>query len=122
MALQQSGIWASIRRLLNAVNSDRDLVAAETEVGSFLGDTVYRKVLTIAAGPDGMTPVTVAHGVTGLAKVVALQGSITDDTDWIPLAGGGDLVVDLDDTNLNLDSTTDYSGFAGEAILLYTKA
>lgn len=118
MALQRGSIWGSIGKLFGLT----DIAAAETLVGSFLGDDLYRKVLTVAAGPDGMTPVSTAHGITGLAKIVAIEGGLTNDTAWIPIAGGGDLVLTADDTNVDLDSTTDYSGYAGEIVLLYTKA
>lgn len=93
------------------------------------GKPIFRKVLAVAAGPNNSI-VNVAHGITGLVDVVAVQGFLKNGSNLrrpIQNAEGTSttsLKYAIDNTNLILQSglTGDYSGYAGSVILYYTKS
>jgi hypothetical protein len=101
------------------------VVAAETDTGQRWvgGAVVYRKVLTVAAGPD-QTTINVAHGITGLLDVVKVYGSLKNvgnDRIVFP-TDGAQISMNIDQTNVELTSAADLSGYAGVLVLEYTKS
>jgi hypothetical protein len=94
--------------------------------------TVYQKTVAIPAGPNN-SQVAVAHGITGLADVVDLAGTIyigggTDVGRLLPYAHSTDITQNIelawDTTNVYLTSGTngDFSGYAGTYTIRYTKS
>jgi len=110
------------------VAADVDVVAAETLIGSFLGAPLYRKVVTIAAGPINQT-LAIAHGITGFDTLVRVHGMIKNVggvryTLPIPrLDPLESLTIVVSGTNVELETglNGDYSDYAGHVILEYTK-
>jgi len=99
--------------------------ATETEVGSFLGATLYRKVVTGSALPND-TSATLAHSITGLATMVSISGVADNATNQLPLpyVSASDLVsLYCDDTNINIVTNADLSAYTTSYFILeYTKA
>lgn len=49
------------------------------------GKTVYAKIVTFGALPGAYVTKSVAHGITGLDRIVRLSGMATDGVNWLPL-------------------------------------
>jgi len=105
-------------------------VATEIDTGRrYLGQQVYRKVLAVAAGPNGST-VQVAHDITSVAKFVRLDGMLEKtgspsiSLPHLDSAIGITACIELRATTTNVElvagAGTDYSGYAGFVIAEYT--
>lgn len=70
----------------------------------FLGVPGYRKVLTVAAGPNNST-VNTAHGITSPVRFVGVKVMLKSGSTHLCFGGGGH-----------------FSGYAGYMELLYTLA
>lgn len=122
-----------VARAVSDIQDDAAIVAAATALNDhqFLGVPVYRKVLTVAAGPNNST-VNTAHGITSPVRILGCQVVLKSGTTHLCFDGGGwfsgalatSIVVALGGTNVGLTSGSggDYSGYAGYIVLLYTLA
>jgi len=111
------------------VGSEIDRTTAEVAAGytDVNGDPVYQKTIVIAAGPNNET-LNIAHGITGLKKLVRLEGYIDNGTFWrsvnnLEATATANLHWALSATNFVLVSGTggDYSGYSGSVTVWYTK-
>ena len=94
------------------------------------GRTIFRKVFTFAAGPDGSGALNIPHGITGDFYIISLNGMIdADATDatFFPLpyvnannTGSIDLGKVLTDIYLS-SAGVDYSSWHGHIIMEYVK-
>jgi len=110
--------------IVNIYEGGMDIVEAETEVGTFLGQPLYRAAYSIVAGPNGAT-VQIPHSIVGLGLMVDVWAMLTNGVEQLHLphvGGAGDVSLSFDATNVNVTSSGDYSGFAGGLVLFYTKA
>ena len=107
-----------------------DYSTAETDTGLkwIDGAAVYQKVLEFPAGPNNST-VNTAHGITGLATVIDVQGFMDNGTFQRNINNVEATAVvqnhyAVDDTNVIMISGVggDWSGYAGFIVLRYTKA
>lgn len=94
-------------------------VGAEIDTGRrWLGKQVYRKVITISAGPAGNS-VYFAHGIADIDQVIKLQGVMKTDSvpNWFPIpyavGSNGALEVEMESTNVRLSSLGSYSDAHG---------
>lgn len=91
----------------------------------YASSKVYAKRVSVGSLPNA-TSSTDAHGISGLSSVLPGYpvGSADNGTNQIPLpyynsSNGVELYVD--DTNINLVTTNDMSGYTGNVYLKYTK-
>ena len=90
----------------------------------FGGSKLYAKTVNVGTLPNN-TSSTDAHGISGLATVVRIIGTADNGTNQIPLpyfnASNG-CEIYIDDTYINLVTTSDLSGYSGYVTLEYTKS
>ena len=88
----------------------------------FGGSKLYAKTIDVGALPNA-TSSTDAHGISPVT-IVRIIGTADNGTNQIPLPHFATAGVEIyvDDTNINLVTTTDLSGYSGYVTLEYTKA
>lgn len=108
--------------VLNFTTAEQDTGRTWTD-----GETIYQKTVHFAAGPNNGV-VNTAHNITGLDRVVAMSGTMTNGTiqRFIPNVEAVDttqLQVAISSTNLILASGVggDFSAYSGDVTLWYTK-
>lgn len=88
------------------------------------GETIYQKTLVAGTFPNANS-VNVAHGITGLDKIIKFEGYGDDGTNGIPLPytqqTGDNIQLSSDDTNVVISSTANFSGFSGHITIWYIK-
>ncbi len=105
------------------IDAYTDIVAGAVAIGTWLGVTRYRKVITIAAGPNGGTD-NHAHGITTVTKVIRQIGYLwrTSTGDGAPLPyvhATVPIQMNISGANLQLTSAGNFSAFAGEVELIF---
>jgi hypothetical protein len=122
---------ASNLAAIEAVQSDFDVVAGETLLGTYLGQPMYRQVFAVAAGPNVGATVNIAHGISSLTTLVSIQALLQGASGtwhFLPVIDTAlatqQCVVRVDATNVILIAGAggDYSTYTGHVILLYTKS
>ena len=103
----------------------------EQVIGTWIdGSTIYRKVIDFGALPNTTTK-QVAHGITGLDKVISIVGAAHDPTnDYynpLPSANPGDarydIGVNVTSTNVIITTVVDMSSYTSSYVIIrYTKA
>lgn len=89
---------------------------------------IFQKVLDLGVFPNAVLK-NVAHGITGIDRVVSLTGmgrvttgEIRHAMPFVQTAGLDGLGFSMDDTNVSIQpGTLDRSNLSGFAIILYTK-
>lgn len=103
-----------------------NIESAETVIGQWIGDeTLYRKVIAIAAGPNNTT-LNTAHNITGLTRVIHQHGylyrSSTSDSIPLPYVHESVLIrMSVSGANIVLFTTGNFSAFTGHVTLVYLK-
>lgn len=128
LAPNSSGVQEDVTQGEGIGDVDRSATEADTGVLDILGDTIYVKTITFAAGPNNST-VNTAHGITGLKSLVKMEGFMTNGTFWRNVNNVEATVTAsahwaIDATNFIHVSGIggDWSGYAGTITLYYTKA
>ena len=89
----------------------------------YSGDKLYAKTIDVGALPNA-TSSTDAHGISSLHTVVRVIAFADNATNQIPIPNSGsarDVEIYIDDTNINLVTTDDLSGYDGIVTLEYVK-
>lgn len=84
---------------------------------------IYGKAIDVGALPNA-TSSTDAHSIASLGVVKFMMGAADNGTNQIPIPNSGtarDVEIYIDDTNINLITTDDLSGYDGMIYLQYTK-
>lgn len=114
-----------------AVGGSEAYVATETVIGTFLGKTLYRKVLTFATGPatagDNRQ---VAHSIGTYTHIVRLYGELYRSSNgtripvpYVHTDAQFGILAFADDTNVELrTSGGDYTAFTGYMVIEYCKS
>ena len=94
----------------------------ETDVG---GGTIYAKFIDMVTAPNNNS-VTVAHGITGLLRVLTVDAIAEGPTDWYPLvyvnnSGGSPYSIAVNGTNVVVSSTANWGSAEAKVYLKYTK-
>lgn len=98
----------------------------ETVIGTWLGETLYRKVIDFGAAPNNTTKA-VAHGIVGMKNCVSAHGFAVNSADnhlMIPYSSSsasGSLGIFVDLTNLSIFTGTNRSSYDIHMTLEYTK-
>jgi hypothetical protein len=92
------------------------------------GKTVYVKVIDFGAIPDTSTK-SVAHGLAAGFQIIEMSFMIRRSTDndhrhvpYVSLNSASDASMNIDGTNVNIDTESAWTNFTGVVILWYTKA
>lgn len=108
------------------LNAEPDYSTSEvdTKVKWIDGKTIYRKTIDFGALPNA-TGKTVAHGISGLAKVIKMEGYAKNSNNvfqmlpYVPTHSGYLTNVHTDLTNIEMQSVGDLSGYTECYITLY---
>ncbi len=97
----------------------------ETFTGNYWidGKEVYRKVINIGQLPNATTK-NVAHGITGLSWVISSETYSSNGTNFspIPYTGSSSINIYINNTNVIISASTNYSTYnTAYTVLLYTK-
>jgi len=101
----------------------------EIRIGTWItGKPIYRKVINIGNLPNDDYK-NVAHNISNLSFVTKLYLAVTTGTSFYQanmtgtsvIYSGGTVVIRATDTNIQVGTTTNYSGHSGYAIIEYTK-
>ena len=89
------------------------------------GKTVYQKTISLGTLPNAGN-MNVAHGITGLSRVISFQGNATFGTSaFRPLpfvsTGTQSLEMSVNATNVQIFASGDWSPYTGFVTLFYTK-
>lgn len=87
------------------------------------GKTIYKKTVNFGALPNNTTKA-VAHSISNLGQVIRIDGIVNTGSSWQPLGyydGGATRVAYAGNTNVNIYTTSDQSGFSAYITLYYTK-
>jgi phage minor structural protein len=108
--------------------SDASYSESEHVVGTWIdGSIVYEKTVNIGTLPNATTK-TVAHGISGLAWVVSLNGTCLGSNTYLPLpftdntAVTNDIRIDANATNISIRTGQNYSAFHGYVTIRYIKS
>lgn len=100
---------------------------SETVIGTWLGSTLYRKIISIGSFPNN-TSKSVAHGITGLNAVASLVLTCDDGTYKFITVGLGtpiddtsEIIVYINGANVVVITGTDKTAMSGYAVIEYTK-
>jgi len=103
--------------------STDEIVTGDTWID---GKTIYRKVISFGTLPNATTK-NVAHGITGLTRVVEFSGSaINGTTDQVALphvsnTATWDIQLNVNATNVSIVTANNYAPYTGYVILKYIK-
>lgn len=104
---------------------DRGLHDSEVAVGTWVdGKTIYRKVVSVGAGPN-ITTKNTTHLISSLGTVTALSGVMDNATTQRPIPwGNGTNSTGIEATDTNVSIVTDWnaSAYTTYAIIEYTKS
>ena len=85
------------------------------------GETVYKSIVAFGALPNATTK-TVAHSISTLARVVDYAIVADNGTSQIKFVFGGEPSALINDTNISITATGDFSGYTtAHALICYTK-
>jgi hypothetical protein len=128
IAPDSSNVPVDLSALSVGTEVDRSATEADTGLLDILGDAIYVKTITFAAGPNNST-VNTPHGITGLKALVKLEGFMTNGSFWrnvnnIEATTTASAHYAMDATNFIHVSGTggDWSGYNGVVTLYYTKS
>lgn len=93
------------------------------------GKTIYKKTISLGALPNN-TDKDVAHGITGLDRIIHWEGIAKDSLDeqiplpfvWLDNGGGFVAVYESSPTNIRVITGSDRSDYVGYITLYYTKS
>lgn len=117
--VERGGSWIPLAQTTNYSTSEQDSGLRWTD-----GSIIYQKTVSLGALPNA-TSTTDAHGISNLDQIIKIEGMADDGTDQIPLpyyhaTDGVDVAVD--DTNINLVTEDNKSGFTGYLTIFYLKS
>ena len=125
---------AALEAQVASLIDDQEIVAGPTALAfaTYLGVPLFRKVITINPGP-GSSETNYPHGITNPVKFVGVTLRLANAGDHLCFTQGGmklppadpseDIYVFVDNTDIIIRAPTGaYTGYTGEAILLYTLA
>jgi len=101
--------------------------SSETQTDKlWLGSTVYRKVINVGALPNAATK-NIAHGITGVATWVKVEGRAYDGTTFIQIPAAATVAswaieLAVNSTNVIITAAQDRSALSGYVVLEYTKS
>ena len=129
-ATEGAAVWTDVSTdndtVYTAVNySTSEQTLNETWTG---GETIYRKVIDFGTMPNA-TSKSVAHGISNLGFIVDYHFISDDTTNQFPVphaedSGGQGTNIRLyfNDTNIAIETGTNYRTHTGTCILTYTKS
>lgn len=106
-------------------------VAGETQIGTYLGQPLYRKVVNIPAGTVNAGGVfNVAHGISGIVRIRTIYGEFHRTSPsflLLPLPyphadNNSHIQLLADATNIILSTNISYVTFDGNVTIEYTKS
>lgn len=105
-----------------SVSSSQTYSTTEASIGTWLGDTLYRKVIDFGSLPNS-TSKNVAHNITNLNVVTRYDFVAYNQTSYYvaPNVAFGSTEANISDTNVFLLTTSDRSGDTAKVIIEYTK-
>ncbi len=89
------------------------------------GKVIYRKVIDVGALPNNTTN-TVAHGITGVDKILEIYGSATNGIATRPLpypsnVASDTILINTDTTVISITTGFNWSAYTGKVVLDYAK-
>lgn len=89
------------------------------------GKTIYKKTIDIGSLPNNSTK-NVAHGITGLTKVLSVDGTYSNGTITFPVnrpdpASTGVIYTFINGANITVGTSVDRTTFSGHVTLTYVK-
>lgn len=112
---------------INNINKYASYETTETEIGTWLGETLYRKVVNTGALPNTTTKL-IAHNISNLKSIVKIYGYAYHPSVgvWYPLPypaqGTSVVLLRATSTNITLEAPENRTGFTESYVVLeYTK-
>lgn len=109
----------------DAINKVINYSTDEKRIGTWLGKTLYRKVIEVGDLPNNGTK-EVEHGISNLDFVVNLTGAITNGDNCMSLprihtTSSLNIVLEISKTKVVIYDEYDFSTYTGYVIVEYTK-
>ena len=116
-----------LNTMIAGVSSQSDISGTEHVVGKWFNEDRYSKTVTLGVLPNNNT-VSVEHGIENLGQFTRISGIAVASTGAaIPLpyvddtSKNGDVLLDVNSTNVRVITKADKSVFTGYVTLEYTK-
>jgi hypothetical protein len=115
--ISRNGAWIPLAPITKYSTSEQDSGLRWTD-----GSVIYQKTVSLGALPDTTTK-NVAHSISGLGTVIKIEGMVDNGTDQYPLpaVATNGVEIKVDDTNIVIVTTSDWSGFTGYLTVFYLK-
>lgn len=102
----------------------------EIIVGKWVDDKpIYRKVIDFGYLPDGSSTKSVAHNISNISEIIKIEAMANDNGSFFPIPfapvpfmfSNSSISIRVDSTNVNINTTADFTNRTAKIILEYTK-